>query len=308
MALRIAIPDMISPSYFPAIAAVELGFFKKEGLEATIELLFPVTRTYEQLREGFLDFVGGSAHAPLYAFKDWDGCRLVCALSQNMYWFLVLHKTFGAKRGDLQALKGLRIGAAPGPVDALERMLVEVGIDPERDVKIGPVPGAAGGSVSFGVTAAEALKQRKIDGFWANGMGAEVAVRQGIGTLVIDARRGDGPPGSTDYTFPALVTTESKINEHYDQVTAAVHAIIGAQQALKQNPSLSTEVCRKHFPAFETSLITELIRRDAPFYDPSISEQTVDALNRFARSIGILSRSVSYEEVVAIQCRDLWRQ
>jgi len=68
---------------------VELGFFKKEGLDATIELLFPVTRTYEALRDGQLDFVGGAAHAPLYAFRDWVGCKLLCALSQNMYWFLV---------------------------------------------------------------------------------------------------------------------------------------------------------------------------------------------------------------------------
>ena len=37
-AIRVAIPDMISPSYFPAIAAVELGFFKQEGLDAGIEL------------------------------------------------------------------------------------------------------------------------------------------------------------------------------------------------------------------------------------------------------------------------------
>ena len=41
MPLRVAIPDLISPSYFPVIAAVELGFFKREGLDATIELLFP---------------------------------------------------------------------------------------------------------------------------------------------------------------------------------------------------------------------------------------------------------------------------
>ena len=84
MTLRIAIPDMISPSYFPAIAAVELGFFRKEGLDASIELLGPVTATYEALRDGQLDYAGGAAHAPLYAFKDWDGCRLMCALSQNM--------------------------------------------------------------------------------------------------------------------------------------------------------------------------------------------------------------------------------
>ena len=79
---------MVSPSYFPAIAAVELGCFRKEGLEAAVELLFPVTKTYEALRDGRLDFVGGAAHAPLYAFRAWTGCKLLCALSQNMYWFL----------------------------------------------------------------------------------------------------------------------------------------------------------------------------------------------------------------------------
>lgn len=33
--MRIAVPDLISNSYFPAAAAAdELGFFKAEGLEA----------------------------------------------------------------------------------------------------------------------------------------------------------------------------------------------------------------------------------------------------------------------------------
>src|SRR2546427_12976885 len=133
MILRVSIPDLISPSYFPAIAAVEMGFFEKEGFAAKLELLYPVTRTYEELREGQVDFVGGAAHAALYAFKDWRGCKLLCALSQNMYWFLVVRKDLGAKQGDLQALRGLRIGAAPGPADGLKRMLVESGIDPERE-------------------------------------------------------------------------------------------------------------------------------------------------------------------------------
>ena len=116
MTLRVAIPDLISPSYFPAIAAVELGCFKHEGLDATLELLFPVTRTYEELREGRLDFVGGASHAALYAFRDWQGGKLLCALAQNMYWFLILKKSLGAKKGELSAVKGQRIGAAPGPV------------------------------------------------------------------------------------------------------------------------------------------------------------------------------------------------
>ncbi len=76
----------------------------------------------------------------------------------------------------------------------LRRLLTEAGLDLARDgITIAPVPGSLGAGVNFGVTAAKALEDRKIDGFWANGMGAEVAVQRGIGTVVLDVRRGDGP-------------------------------------------------------------------------------------------------------------------
>jgi ABC-type nitrate/sulfonate/bicarbonate transport system substrate-binding protein len=306
--LRVAVPDMVSPSYFPAIAAVELGFFKREGLDASIELLFPVTKTFEALRDGQIDFVGGAAHAALYAFPDWKGCKLLCALSQNMYWFLVVRKDLGARRGDLHSLKGLRIGAAPGPADGLKRMLAESGIDPEREVRIAPVPGSALAGASFGMAAAKALEDGAVDGFWANGMGAEVALRRGVGTLVIDARRGDGPEGCRHYTFPALVTTERKIEENPEEAGAAVRAIAAAQRALKDDPSIAADAAKRHFPAAELALIAELVWRDALFYDPEISPGSVDSLNAFARAIGLLSGTPAYEHVVATRVQSLLRR
>jgi NitT/TauT family transport system substrate-binding protein len=290
---------MVSPSYFPAIAAVELGFFKREGLDATVELIFPVTRTYEELREGRVAFVGGAAHAALYAFPDWRGCKLLCALSRRMYWFLVVRKDLGARRGDLSALKGLRVGAAPGPVDGLKRMLAESGIDPERDVKIGPVPGSAGAGVSFGMAAAKALEDGAVDAFWANGMAAEVAVRNGAGTLVVDARRGDGPQGVQEYTFPALAASQERLRTAPGTAAAAVRAVAAAQKALKADPSLATRAAAPHFPKAELGLIAELVRRDAPYYDPLISRQSALALNAFAKASGLLSREPAYEDVVA---------
>lgn len=306
MTLRVAVPDLISPSYFPAIAAVELGFFKREGLNASIELLFPVTRTYQELRDGGLDFVAGAAHAPLYAFENWRGCKLLAALSQHMYWFLVLRKDIGARRGELTALKGLRIGAAPGPLDGLKRMLVAEGLDPERDVSIGPVPGTASAGVSFGVAATQALAEGKLDGFWANGMGAEVAVRSDTGSVLLDARRGDGPAAARDYTFAALVATQERIDREPAVVAAAVRALVGAQRALKDDPARATEVGKKLFPAAEADLIAELIRRDAAFYDPAIAAHSVDALNAFARDLGLLTGPAAYEQVVATGFQHLW--
>lgn len=307
MKLRVVLPDLISTSYFPALAAVELGFFEKEGLDASIEALAPIPKAYEGLRDGRFDFVAGTAHAALYAFKNWDGCKVLAALSQHTYWFLILRSDIGAKRGDLSVLKGLRIGANTGPADGLKRMLIEAGLNPEKDLQIGPLPGSAGASLSFGVRAAKALEEGTLDGFWANGMGAERAVRGGIGAVLIDSRRGDGPPSVRNYTFASLVTTQKKIDDDPDTVAAAVRALVKTQKALTQNPARATEVGNKLFPKTEAGIIAELIRRDAPFYDPSISTQSIDALNNFARDLGILSGPVSYHQVVATQFRHLWK-
>ena len=99
--MKLAVPDMISNSYFPAIAAIELGCFKQEGLDISLELIYPVDKCYAALREGTVDFVGGSAHSALSAFPCWQGAKLLCAQGQGMYWFLVMHKDLGGKRGDL---------------------------------------------------------------------------------------------------------------------------------------------------------------------------------------------------------------
>src|SRR5438874_13162417 len=155
--MKLAVPDIISNSYFPAAAAIELGFFREEGLDVSLELIFSVDKAYAALRDGAVDFVGGSAHSALAAFPEWRGAKLLCAQAQGMYWFLVMHADLKAKRGDLDVVKGRSIGAAPWVDLGLRRLLEEAGIDLERDrVKIAPVPCALEACVNFGLTAANA--------------------------------------------------------------------------------------------------------------------------------------------------------
>jgi NitT/TauT family transport system substrate-binding protein len=306
--VKLAVPDMISNSYFPAIAAIELGCFKQEGLDVALELIYPVDKCYAALRAGTVDLVGGSAHSALSAFPQWQGVKLICAQAQGMYWFLVMHRDLGARRGDVGVVKGRRIGAAPWVDLGLRRLLIEAGIDLERDrVTIAPVPGAQGAGVNFGVTAAKALEERKIDGFWANGMGAEVAVRRGVGTVVLDVRRGDGPKPCFNYTMAAIATSERLIERSPATAAAAVRAMVRAQAALKENVARATEVGRKLFPPSETELIAELIRRDLPYYDATISREFVAGMNRFCRDVGILGADAPYESVVATQFAPLWK-
>src|SRR5437870_566177 len=87
--MRIATPDLVTNSYFPALAAEELGVFREEGLDAHVQLL-PSLEAVNALRDGAVDFVAGGAHTTLLAFPQWKGVKLVVTLSQGTPWLLVV--------------------------------------------------------------------------------------------------------------------------------------------------------------------------------------------------------------------------
>ena len=68
------------------------------------------------------------------------------------------------------------------------------------------------------------LDERKIDGFWANGMGSEVAVQRGVGTVVHDVRRGDGPKPCFNYTMASIAASDRLIERSPETAAAAVRA------------------------------------------------------------------------------------
>jgi NitT/TauT family transport system substrate-binding protein len=305
--MKLAIPDLVSNSYFPAIAAVELGFFAELGLDVTLELMVPIETAFAGMRNGSVQFLGGSAHLMVGGFPEWRGIKLICAQSQGMYWFLVVRADLGLSRGDLKGLRGLRIGAAPWVAMGLRRLLIEAGSDPERDgIAIAPIAGAHGGGTNFGVTAARALEDGRVDGFWANGMGAEIAVSRGVGTVLLDARRDRAARHGFGYTMPSLAVTEDFLVSHPEAAAAAVRAIMQAQRALKADVSLAGKVGRALFPPAEADMIVELVRRDLPFYDAAITPAFVAAMTKFSRDVGILKTPATYADVVAPGMAELW--
>lgn len=304
--MRIAAVDLVSNTCFPALAADALGFFKDEGLDAQIELVSAMGST-RALREGSADaMIAGSVFDVLTEFKDWAGAKVCVALSQGTPWLLTMRADFDAKRGDVQALRGLTLTAAEGPDLAFKHMLRSGGLDPERDLSIIDLPGAKERDVSFGIFAAQGLKDGKIDGFWANAMGAETAVTSGVGKIHVDVRRGDDPGDVRFSTFAGLATTDDYLAREPEAIDAAVRAIVKAQKALRDNPALARQVGDRLFPPESAALIAAIVERDAAFYDPVISEQAVARMNGFAQSVGQLSGPVPYEQVVAMRCRPLW--
>ncbi len=304
--MRIAAVDLVSNTCFPALAADELGFFKDQGLDVHIELVAAMGAT-KALRDGSADaMIAGSVHDLLTEFPGWRGVKLCVALSQGSPWLLTVRADLAAGRGDFDALRGLRFTAAEGPDLVFKQLLRGAGLDPQRDLEIVDLPGAKERDVSFGVFAADALGEGRIDGFWSNAMGAATAVSRGIGKIHVDVRRGDDPGEVRFFTFAGLAATDDFIAREPGAIDAAVRAIVKAQGALRADPAIAREVGRRIFPPESADLIAAVVARDAQFYDPVISEQAVENLNAFARSVGHLSGPVAYEQVVATRCRRLW--
>ena len=305
---RIWVPDLNSPSYFVAVAAVDLGLFKEEGLN--IEFVYKATDGPERMRDGDIQLIGGPAYAATRAFPGWKGVKLLCALSQYSYWFLGLRSDINAKRGDLQALKGLRLSAAETwPILGLRYMLADAGFDLERDnIRLVPPPPAYGAKGYMARNGVDSITQNIADGFWGNGMRVALGESLGIAKLHLDLRRGDGPPGARHYNFPALTASETFIDSHPEAAAGAVRAIVRAQMILKADPSIATEVGKRLFPANEAELIAGLVARDAPYYQAEISNSAVDGLMKFAKGVGLIKDAVPYEDLVATQFRRLWRQ
>ena len=123
--MRIATPDLVTNSYFPALAAEELGIYREEGLDAHVELR-PSLDAVNALRDGAVDFVAGGAHTMLLAFPQWNGAKLVVTLSQGTPWLLVVRADLPARRGDGPPAAGHYTFAALSTTDAL------IAREPER--------------------------------------------------------------------------------------------------------------------------------------------------------------------------------
>jgi ABC-type nitrate/sulfonate/bicarbonate transport system substrate-binding protein len=302
--MRLTVADAISPSYFVAIAAVQLGFFRDEGVD--MEFVFTPPSPSQALKDGAVDFFGGSPFTGLRTFPGWRGGVLLCALSHYTYWFLAVRSDITCERGDVSAVKGLRLSASVEPGLTMKRLLEEAGIDFERDnVRIVPSPLRT--SPNWAWDGVDAIEQGISDGYWGNGLRADLGVKRGIAKILLDVRRGDGPPAARHWTFPALVTTERLVKDQPEVAAAAVRAIVKTQRALRANPQLAVTAAERLFPAEEASLIAYEVARDAPFYDPTITEEMVAHISRFAREIGVLEGEVRYDQVVATQFAPLWQ-
>jgi len=304
---RMMVADIDSPSYFVATAAVKLGFFRLEGVEVEFVAEYGAKHGPERLRDGSIHFLGGPAFAATRAFPGWKGAKLLCALAQYSYWFMGVRRNLDIRRGDIKALKGLRIASSFAfPRMALRHMLVAAGINMDND-EVSLVESLPVDSEMHSRDGIKALQTNYADGFWGNGMRLALAEKAGIAKVHIDTRRGDGPDGARHYNFAALTVTDALVEREPEVAAAAVRAIVATQKALAANPSLSKKVCDELFPGEEAEIMPTLVRDDVPFYDATITPEAIAGLNKFAIANKLIDRPLTYDTIVASTSSTFWR-
>jgi hypothetical protein len=233
--------------------------------------------------------------------------KLIAALAQHSYWFMGIHKDIDIRRGDIKALNISSSFAFPRT--ALRHMLIQAGIDVDQD-EVRIVESLPSKSESHSLDGVKALQENLADGFWGNGMRLALAEKAGIAKLHLDLRRGDGPPDARHYNFAALAVTEALIEKEpqVSAAAAAVRAIVSTQKALKADSTLAKIVGDQLFPGDEADMIPILVARDAPFYDATITFEAIEGLNKFAVANGLLNQRLAYDQIAAVQFKDIWKK
>jgi hypothetical protein len=188
-------------------------------------------------------------------------------------------------------------------------LLKESGIDPKRDnVQIAPPPMPANpAGVSFGVNAAKAMEEGKIDGFWANGMGAEVAVQRGLGTMVLDARRGDGPRQPARLHLRRAGDARRPGREEPEKGRGRGARAGQDAQGAEGRSEARHQGRREVVSGVRGEPDRHAGRARSAVLRPDISKRTFDSMCKFVQTVGLTKGLGKYEDVWATQFSNLWK-
>ncbi|MCI9559777.1 ABC transporter substrate-binding protein [Candidatus Ventrimonas sp. KK005] len=282
--------------YAPQYAAIELGYFKEEGLDLTLVNGAGADKVMTALVSGDADigFMGSEASIYTYAGGAEDYAVNFAQLTQRAGNFLVARQPDENFTWD--KLKGTKVlgGRAGGmPQMVFEYILKKNGIDPKLDLSIDQ-------SISFGLTAA-AFTSDDSDytvEFEPFATGLE---REGSGYVVASLGTDSGYVPYTAYS-----AKQSYIKSHPEVIQKFTNAIQKGMDYV--NSHSAEEIAKVIQPQFkETPLenITTIVERykaqDTWKEDTIFEKDSFELLQNILEEAGELPKRVPYEDLVTIE-------
>lgn len=279
--------------YAPQYAAIELGYFKDEGIDLTLVNGAGADKVMTALISGDADigFMGSEASIYVYQEGASDYAVNFAQLTQRAGNFLVGRSA--EPDFTWQDLKGKTVlgGRAGGmPEMIFEYILKKNGIDPKTDLTIDQ-------SISFGLTAA-AFTSSPADYTVEFEPFATTLETEGNGTVVASL---GVDSGYVPYT--AYCVKQSYLNEHPEIIQAFTNAIQkGLTYVNTHSASEIAETIQPQFPETAPAAITRIVERyqaqDTWKKDTIFHKDSFELLENILEEAGELKERVPYEDLV----------
>jgi NitT/TauT family transport system substrate-binding protein len=274
----------------PFPLAENLGYFRDEGLDVTVEnFASGGSRVLQALLAASTDLgVGFYDHTIQMQAKNKDLVAVVL-LARNSGLVMAAGRGITANFNDLRSIRGMKVGiTAPGSSsDFFVKYLLKTNGMQDKDVRLV--------SVGSGPSAVAALEHGQIDLLVNYDPAATLIEERQIGRIVFDARTDAGAAAVYGGVYPTstLYTTADYIRDHPEIVQKVVNALVRTLKWMNQHNAeeIFGRVPAEYAVGDKTTYIRaiteakDLFAHDGRF-DPANLETPLKVMRAFNESIG----------------------
>lgn len=280
--------------YAPQYVAIELGYFKDEGIELTLETGFGADKTMTALISGNADIGFMGSEASIYAYVEGadDYAVNFAGLTQRAGNFLVSRTPIDNFSWDMIKGKNVIGGRRGGmPQMVLEYILKKNGIDPAKDVNIEQ-------NIDFGLTAGAFTGDKKYDFTVEFEPGATALEKENAGYVVASLGVDSGYVPYTSYC-----AKKSYVEKNKDLIINFNKAINrGLQYVATHSSEEIAKVIAPQFSDTDIETIAQIVERykkqDTWKENTFFKKEEFDLLQDILIEAGELKEKTDYNKLV----------
>jgi NitT/TauT family transport system substrate-binding protein len=277
------------------------GFFKKNGLEVSIDTVNGGAAIIAALQSGSVQFASATA-SPIVAADD-QGAGLQMLTSLSTYPEQIVMSTKKAEEAGitestpvkqkLEALKGMSVAVTElggGLQYTLNYALSSVAMSAEEVNAVAVTPYSS---------QINALRANRVDAIAPSSPYGSLAVSEGIGVMVANIWQGELESLPTTDPFQVLGVQESYASENPEVMEEMRKALGEAFEFIRSNPKESSEEAVKLVEGFTLPLMEEVIGKGESFPTAtSISEEQFEKVLKFSEAAEVETNGATYEKLV----------
>lgn len=234
------------------------GYFAKEGINATEDLLSGSSTAFAALQSGSVNFVTASSTALLNARAKGVPIEAVASMDYGVSLQLLVSNSWMKSHGmsadqPLDTVMKKMVGAKLGVISTTDLtydhyLEQQAGVDPNKltYIQIGSQSAALAG-----------LKYGEIDAFLLSPPSGYFAQSQGGATVAATLHQ---VPELANMAYDVLVVDTNWAKSHASEVSAVATAIAMADNAMRSNPQSVLDTEKQHYPQMGDSVLLDSLK------------------------------------------------